>query len=120
MAKFSRPFSVAKRLAYTIKNVHVDTQKIREKLLESLLDIFEDAVKLAKGKVSVDKQELTLKQRQAWARVAAYTAQIIESVTKGFDEQKINRDLEELERLIREARAKAKNAGAGKGAAGAS
>jgi hypothetical protein len=75
-------------------------KKIREKLVENLQTTFYDAAKMAKGEVTLHDEELTLKERHAWARVAAYTAQVIESVAKGFDEQKINYDLEKLERLI--------------------
>jgi hypothetical protein len=108
MAKFSRPFLVARRIADMREKVKVDTQKIREKLLENLQTIFNEAVKFAKGEVTVDGKELTLKQRQAWTRVAAYTAQVIQSVAKGFDEHEIDMQLDELQRLVDEARAKAK------------
>jgi len=52
---------------------------------------------------------ITLKQRQMWARIAAYTAQIINSVASGFDERQIDVQLDELERLVNEAKTKAKD-----------
>jgi len=109
MAKFSRPFLLVRRIAKLRETVKINTQEIRERLLENLQAIFENAVKLAKGEVTVDGEKLTLKERQAWARVAAYTAQVIESVASGFDERQIDVQLDELEKLVNEARAKTKN-----------
>jgi hypothetical protein len=108
MAKFSRPFSVSRKVAGLREKVRVDTQKIRERLLENLQAIFNEAARLAKGETTVNGEELTLKQRQAWARVAAYTAQVIQGVAKGFDEHEIDVQLDELQRLVDEARTKTK------------
>lgn len=58
-------------------------------------------------KVGKKQVKVSLKQRQLWARVAAYTAQIINSIAEGFDEREIDIQLDELERLINEAKAKA-------------
>ena len=102
MAKFSRPFLLLKRIGKIEKRVKIDTQKLRRKLLGELEQIFNEAVKMARGKVTVQGKKLTVKQRQLWARVAAYTAQVMQSIAKGFDEQ-----LKELRRLVDEAKAKA-------------
>ncbi len=108
MARFSRPFLIASRISKLKETVKINTQEIREKLLANLENIFENAVKLARGEVTVDEEKLTLRQREAWARVAAYTAQVIESVAKGFDERRVDVQLDELERLVNEAKAKGK------------
>lgn len=108
MPKFSRPFSITRRISDLKETVKTNTQKIRETLLENLQIIFANAVKMAKGEVTVDKEELTTKQKQAWTRVAAYTAQVIQSIAKGFDEKQIDIQLDELEQLINEARTKTK------------
>jgi hypothetical protein len=91
----------------------VDTQRIRGKTLNSLQELFDLAVALAKGKVKTQNEDgvpvkVTLKQRQMWARVAAYIAQIMNSVASGFDERQIDVQLDELERLVNEAKAKGK------------
>ncbi|RLC80967.1 MAG: hypothetical protein DRI61_04620 [Chloroflexi bacterium] len=107
MAKFSRPFLLLKRIGKIQKRVKVDTQKLRRKLLRELEQIFNEAVKMARGEVTVQGRELTVKQRQLWARVAAYTAQVMQSIAKGFDEREIDVQLRELRRLVDEAKAKA-------------
>ncbi|MCS7124791.1 MAG: hypothetical protein NZ932_05200 [Candidatus Bathyarchaeota archaeon] len=116
MPKFSRPFSISRKVAQLKETVKVDTQKIREKILAELQAIFQNAVSLAKGETTVNKQPLTIKERQAWARVAAYTAQVIQGIAKGFDERQIDEDLAKLEELINEAAAKTKAASTGAGA----
>jgi len=108
MAKFSRPFSITRKIAQLKETLKIDTQKIREKILQNLQAIFENAVSMAKGETTVNKETLNIKQRQAWARVAAYTAQVIQSIAKGFDEHQIDQDLAKLEELINEAAAKTK------------
>jgi hypothetical protein len=107
MAKFSRPFLLSKRIGEIQEKVKVDTQRLREKLLRELEQIFNEAVKMARGEVTVQGKELTVKQRQLWARVAAYTAQVMQSIAKGFDEHEIDEQLKELRRLVDEAKAKA-------------
>jgi len=111
--KTSRKMMIFKRLAELKENIKVDTQRIRGKTLNSLQELFDLAVALAKGKVKTQNEEgvpvkVTLKQRQMWARVAAYIAQIMNSVASGFDEHQIDVQLDELERLVNEAKAKGK------------
>jgi hypothetical protein len=104
---------IFKRLAELKETIRVDTQRIRGKTLNSLQELFDLAVALAKGKVKTQNEDgvpvkVTLKQRQMWARVAAYIAQIMNSVASGFDERQIDVQLDELERLVNEAKAKGK------------
>jgi hypothetical protein len=56
-----------------------------------------------------DKKDMTPKQRQVWARIAAYTAQVMNSLTKSFDESQITQDLKRLETMVNEAMAKEKS-----------
>ena len=111
--KISRKMMIFKRLAELKETIRVDTQHIRGKTLNSLQELFDLAVALAKGKVKTQNEEgvavkVTLKQRQMWARVAAYIAQIMNSVASGFDERQIDVQLDELERLVNEAKANGK------------
>ena len=84
----------------------MDTQHTRRKLIVDLEQIFEIASNYARGevkRVSDEKgkeQELTIAQRQYWARIAAFTAQTINSIAKGIDERQIDRDMDELERML--------------------
>jgi len=105
---------IARRVTELKQTIKVDTQKTRANALKNLEELFDLAVALAKGQVKTQtvegqKVKVTLKQRQIWARVAAYIAQIMNSIATGFDERQINADLEELECLVNEARAKTKN-----------
>jgi len=85
-----------RRIGNTKEILKVDTQLIRSKLLESLERQFEIADGFAKD------ESLKPKQRQFWMRISAYVGQVMNSVAKGFDEFKISRQLDELERMIRE------------------
>jgi hypothetical protein len=77
-------------------------------MISELKAIFEKASAIARGKVKtriVDGKPVryTLKQRERWARVAGYMAQIIDSIARNFDEHDIDLMLAEAERLINEA-----------------
>jgi len=87
------------------KFVKVNLQKTRLKLLRDLEEMFDMAKGFASGKDS------TPKQRQTWMRIMAYIGQVINSISKSFDEAQITQDLEKLERMINEAMAKEKDRG---------
>ena len=111
-AKISRQNMIVRRVVKLKRRIKIDTQQVRGKALENLEELFGLAVSLAKGEVKTqtengDQLTITLKQRQMWARVAAYIAQIMNSLAKGFDEREIDVQLDELERLVNEAKAKA-------------
>ena len=90
-------------------------------MIEDLGELFVMASSFARGdyKFQYDngkREAVSLGERQRWVRVAAYTAQILASVTDGLDERQIDRDLTELERIVNEARAKGKAAKSEEGA----
>lgn len=90
------------------ETLHVDTQKLRRKLMDWLEEIFDLACRIAKGEIqTLEGKPVTLKTRKDWARIAGFTAQVIQSIAKGFDEKEIDDQLKELRRLIDEAKAKA-------------
>jgi hypothetical protein len=102
-----------RRVAELKEEVKTDTQKIRLKTMKQLEELFNMASEMAKGEIqyqTIDSkpQRITLSQRQRWARVAAYIAQIINGVAAHFDERQIDEDLAKLERLIDEAKTKTK------------
>jgi len=92
--------------------VHVDSQAIRAKLLRQLDALFNLACSIAKGEVKRLRDDegkeysITPQQRQKWARLAAYTAQVMQNLSKGFDEREFQADLKRLERMVDEVRRK--------------
>jgi UDP-galactopyranose mutase len=88
----------------------LDTQAIRTKLIRQLEGLFELAMSIAKGKVKRFKDDagkehnVTPKQREKWARIAAYTAQVMHNLTRGFDEKQFQTDLKHLEKMVDEVR----------------
>jgi hypothetical protein len=95
---------IIRRLGVTRRIFSVDTQKLREKVLWQLRELFDMACGQAKNK------NLDIMRREKYARVAAYTAQVMEGVAKGFDECKFNENLAKLEQLINEAQRLGKKA----------
>ena len=84
----------------------MSTQEIRSRLLVRLADIFELAYVFTQT-----KKGGTPKQKELFMRVMAYIAQVMNSLTKTWDEAEVTRDLEDLEKMINEAMAKTKDKG---------
>ena len=86
--------------------LHVNTQRTRSILLSRLERVFLISSDYARGViqrvVGEDGKEraLTIAERQQWARIAAYSAEILNNVAKDFDERKIDRDLDRLEAML--------------------
>ena len=116
MARISSNRMITRRISKLKKRVKFDTQQIRQKTIISLQELFDLSVTLAKGQIKTQtegdkKVTVTLRQRQMWARIAAYIGQIMSSVASGFDEREIDTQLEELEKLVGEAITKGKDQG---------
>ncbi len=102
--------SLEKRISLRIgkarRTFHVDTKSTREHLINQLEEIFQIASDYARGKIEkvVDENEkerpLTIIERQLYARIAAYTAQTINSIAKGIDIRQIDEDLDKLEAML--------------------
>lgn len=88
--------AISCRIARARRTLKVDTQKTRAKLLKSLQEQFDIADKFAKD------ESLEPKQRRFWMQISAYIGQVMNSLAKGFDESKISKQLDELERMILE------------------
>jgi len=99
-----------RRLNQTRRIFQLDTQNIRVKLISRLEELFNLAQANAKS------QRLDIGQREKWAKVAAFIAQTINSLTQAFDERAFDDNLKKLESLIEQAKAKAKAAGTGEAA----
>jgi len=103
---------VSRRVAKVRRTVNVDTQQLRKKTIRMLESIFKIAADYARGKVDrvTDDdgkvRELTIPEKQFWARIAAYTAQIINTIAKGIDERQIDEGLNQLEAMLNKGKAK--------------
>ncbi|MBS7635349.1 hypothetical protein KEJ34_07715 [Candidatus Bathyarchaeota archaeon] len=100
MVKVTKPAKISRRITLLTETVKVDTQRLRVKILRELEVIFDDAARLVRGEVTVDGAALTMQERQLWARIAGYTAQVMQSVAKGFDEREIDEMLSALKNAI--------------------
>ena len=83
----------------------VDMQLIRLELIKDLQAVFN----MAKGFAQSKDDKMTSKQRQGWVSIMAYTGQVMNSISKSFDESQVTKDLERLEKMINEAMATEKN-----------
>jgi len=101
LSYYDRLMVYAKRVK---KSVVKDTQKLRLKLmtkLEAMFDLAEESAKNAK----------TPKQRELFMRVMGYIGQVMNSLSKAFDEAALTEDLKVLEKMIDEAITKGKDKG---------
>lgn len=94
--KVLRKIVVKRRLEKLRLIVKIDSQKLRSNLIKQLNDLFRISSDLARTRTD------DMKERQGWIRVAAYTAQVMEQLTKGYDERQVDKDLEELARMVDE------------------
>jgi hypothetical protein len=89
------------------RTFHVDTQHTRRRLLIQLEQLFQISSNYARGatKYVTDQngkqRPLTITERQTYTRIATYTAQIINSIAKGLDERQIDKDLDQLEAMLK-------------------
>lgn len=109
--RVSRKAQVARRFSQLRKTFQVDTQRLRVKAVKGLEELFDLAKAFAKGTYKFQyaqgkREPITMKQRQMWARIAAYAAQIMNTIANGIDDRQIDKDLALLEKLVNEATAK--------------
>jgi hypothetical protein len=92
----------------------MDMQAMRMKLLRDLEDVFNmsKAFAQSKEKDEAGEQLVSAKQRQIWIRIMAYTGQVMNSISKSFDEAQVAKDLERLEGMLNEAMATEKGGAA--------
>jgi hypothetical protein len=113
--RYDSRIRIGLRLDKMRRILHIDTQRLRGRIIMQLEEVFYIASGYARGKISkiVDKdgkeRPLTVAERQLWARIAAYTAQIINSIANGLDERQIDKDLDKLEEMLNKTAAAVKN-----------
>ena len=109
--KTARKIVVVRRISQLRKSVKFDTDRLRRKTIASLEQLFDVASDFARGRIKWQTQDgkaslVTIKQRQMWARIAAYVAQIMNTIANGIDERQIDKDLAQLEKIVNEATTK--------------
>ena len=83
-----------KRDKFTVKWRQFRTQRIRREIARILGDLLDLAVTYAKD------ENLNLKEREKWTRLAAYLDQTINTILNSYDEVKIEQTLDELKKYI--------------------
>jgi len=100
---------VSSRIKTIRSEVKAETQRLREKMLDKLEEIFKVAAKVARGEIRHQRingkmAPIKLNQRKRWLRVAKHIALTMNIVASNIDEKEIHAQLNELERLINEAK----------------
>ena len=108
MVKVSVNRFVSSRVEKIRNEVKTETQRLRERTLTKLEEIFNVAAKVARGKIRHQRINgkmvpISLKQRRRWVRVAEHIAKTMNSIASNIDEKEIHAQLDELERLVNEA-----------------
>ncbi|MCW4006190.1 MAG: hypothetical protein NWF04_06305 [Candidatus Bathyarchaeota archaeon] len=86
-----------RKIADVTKKFDGDTQHIRASLIQDLKRLQEIAVNQV-----VSKRGPKGKEKQNWAKLAAYISQVINGVARNYDVAQIKSELEELRRVVGE------------------
>ncbi|MBS7615222.1 hypothetical protein KEJ18_05780 [Candidatus Bathyarchaeota archaeon] len=89
--------SLQARIARIADKTKLDTQRIRFELILELKALAEMAQQKA-----IDTHALSVETKQNWARIAAYISQVINSISKTYDEAMIMQELEKLKKTAEE------------------
>ena len=108
MVKVSFNRFLSRRIETIRNEVKAETQRLRERTLNRLEEIFNVATKVAKGEIRHQRingkmTPIRMDQRKRWVRVAEHIAKTMNSIPSNIDEKEIHAQLNELERLINEA-----------------
>jgi len=110
LVKISANRYVSKRITIIRKEVETSTQRLRRRTLKNLEEIFEVATKIAGGEIKHQRIKgkmirISLNQQRRWLLIAGQAAKIIKNVASNIEEKEIYAQLDELERLVNEAKA---------------
>ncbi|HVP16332.1 MAG TPA: hypothetical protein VMT42_03100 [candidate division Zixibacteria bacterium] len=89
------PATVHKRITSIADKFSLDTQKIRFELILQLKTLAEMAQQKAH-----DTHPTETQTKQDWTRLAAYISQVINGISKTYDETEINTELQDLENKV--------------------
>ena len=109
MVKVSVNRFVSRRIEEIRKEVEAESKRLRENTLNRLEEIFNVAAKVARGEIRHQRingkmAPIKLNQRKRWLRVAKHIALTMNSIASNIDEKEIQAQLNELERLVNEAK----------------
>ena len=111
MVKVSVNRYILRRVETIRKEVETSTQKLRCKTIKNLEEIFNATAKIARGETKHQRTnrkmaKVTLRQKRRWLLVAACAAKTIQKVASNLNEKEIEIQLNELEKLVKEASTK--------------
>jgi hypothetical protein len=111
MVKTSVNRYILRRIEKARENFNSSSQKLRQRTLRNLEEIFRAASRIARGeikhrRINRKRVRINLKQRRRWLRVATFAAQAIKTVASNINEKEILTQFNELERLVDEANAR--------------
>ena len=109
MVKVSVNRFVSTRVGAIRNYVEADIRRLRKRTISRLEEVFNVAAKVARGKVGHQRVNgkmtvIGLVQRKRWFRVAEHAALTIKSIASNVDEKEIRSRLNELGRLVDEAK----------------
>ena len=78
-----------------VKWYHFPTQVIRKDIVRGLGELYDRALSFAKD------ESLALREREKWARLAAYIAQVINTIIDSYDTIQIEKTLDELKQFVK-------------------
>ena len=107
MVKVSVNRFISSRIVAIRNEVKAEAQRLRNRTLDKLEEIFNVAAKVARGEIRHQRIDgkmvpIRLNQRKRWLRVAKHVTLTMSSIASNIDEQEIYAQLNELERLINE------------------
>jgi len=94
-----REILIAERLQKIVTLSSLKTQDLRISLINELERLFQYAKAIAYSEEA--------ENRDAWVKVCAYIAQIINSLANSYDEVRFNEQMKELDELIERAKKRA-------------
>ena len=109
MVKVSVNRFVSTRVEAIRNDVEADIRRLRKRTISRLEEVFNVAARVARcrtghQRVNGKMTAIGLVQRKRWFRVAEHTALTMKSITSNVDEREIRVRLNELKRLVDEAK----------------
>jgi len=98
---------VSNRVVAVRNEVEAEAQRLRNRTLDRLEEIFNVTAKVARGEIKHQRIDgkmvpIRINQRKRWVRVAEHVTLTMSSIASNLDEKEIHAQLNELERLINE------------------
>ena len=88
--------SITRRVRRSVKWRRFSTQAIRKELVRDLGELYENAIRICK------LESLEVKDKERWFRLCGYLAQTINTLTRSYDDLRIEDTLKGLEKYVKE------------------